>query len=194
MDLFKKLFKKYKDTKSVFPNQEHIIEWAFNVGGTDYYCFGDVFSLPYERGLMAVAIYNELDMRIGRPYLEKHTEAMDKILSEQTIDVFKIKILNEQIKQRMSLVTDVDLLYKIASVVFFDKNENPALYEANYCEKKIQHWKSSRGVADFFLQKPLMELIPFLDNVDVNLDSYSVLNYALNELHLDKIRTLLSKK
>lgn len=188
------LFRRIKDTKSIFPKQEHIIEWAFNVGGVDYYNFADVFSLPYERGLMAVAVYNELDMRISRDYMTKHTEAMEKILSEPTIDVFKIKILNDQIKQRMSLVTDVDLLYKIASVVFFDKNENPALYEVDYCKKKIDHWKKSRGVADFFLQKPIMELIPYLNNVDVNLDTYSVLNYAMNELHLEKIRTLLCKK
>jgi len=194
MKLLDRIFKKYLDTKNIFPKSEHIIEWAFNVGSTDYYTYADIFSLPYERGLMAVAVYNELDMRIGRDYMEKHTAAMDELLSSNTIDIFKIKVLNEQIKQRMALVTDIDLLYKIASVVFFDKNENPAIYEADYCAKKIKLWKESRGVKDFFMQKPMLELIPYLANVDVDLDTYSVLNYALNELHLDKIRLLVSKK
>jgi len=194
MTFFKNLTRRYLDTKSIFPKSEHIIEWAFRVGDTDYYTYADVFSLPYERGLMAVAVYNELDMRLSRDYMGKHTNAMDELLGAKEIDIFKIKLLNDQIKQRMSLVTDVDLLYKIASVVYFDKNENPAIYEAEYNNKKIATWKEARGVNDFFTQKPIMELLPFLANVDVDLDIYSVLNYALNELHLEKIHTLLSKK
>jgi hypothetical protein len=190
-----KLFKrKFRDVKSVFPEQKHIIEWAFNVGGTDYFQFADVFSLPYERGLMAVAVYNEIDMRCSRNYLMKHTETISDLLKQQEIDIFKINTLNEQMKQRLQLVTDVDLLYKIASVVFFDKNENPALYEPDYCKKKIAHWKEHRGVADFFLQKPLMELIPYLQNVEVDLDTFSRLNEDLNELHLERFRMFSSKK
>jgi len=188
MELFKKLRQKARDAKSVFPTSEHVIEWAFNCGGIDYYQFSDVFSLPYERGLTAVAIYNELDMRCTRDYLLLHTSAIDAILSSNEIDIFKIKQLNEQMKQRLMLITDVDLLYKLASVVFFDKNENPAIYESDYSSKKIEHWKKHRGTSDFFSQKPLMDLIPFLQNAEVDLSSFSALNKELNEIHSEVIR------
>jgi hypothetical protein len=188
------LFKRKRDAKSVFPEQKHIVEFAFNVGGTDFYQFADIFSLPYERGLMAVAVYNELDMRCSRAYLMKHTETISELLKGQEIDIFKINTLNEQMKQRLQLVTDVDLLYKLAAVVFFDKNENPALYEQDYCVKKIAYWKEHRGVADFFLQKPLVELIPFLQNVEIDLDTFTILNNELNELHLERFRMFSSKK
>ena len=194
MELLKRFRLRVRNAKSVFPKEKHIIEWAFNVGGKDYYQFADVFSLPYERGLMAVAVYNEIDMRCSREYLMKHTETITDLLKQQEIDIYKINALNEQMKQRLQLVTDVDLLYKIASVVFFDKNENPALYEQDYCQKKIAHWKEHRGVADFFLQKPLMELIPFLQNVEVDLDTFSVLMDELNALHLERFHTFISKK
>lgn len=194
MKLFEKLAQKRRDARSVFPKSEHIIEWAFNVGGVDYYQFADIFSLPYERGLMAVAIYNELDMRCTREYLLQHTKAISEILKAKTIDIFKINQLNEQMKQRLMLTTDVDLMYKLASVAFFDKNENPVLYEADYNSKKIEHWKQHKGVGDFFLQKPLMELIPYLQNAQVDLTSFSRLNQQLNEIHSEVLRICTSRK
>ena len=194
MGLLSKLKQRRRDAKSVFPKSEHIIEWAFNVGGTDYYQFADVFNMSYERGLTAIAIYNELDMRCSRGYLLKHVEAVTNILRQAEIDVFKINALNEQMRQRLQLVTDVELLYRLASVVFFDKNENPNLYEQDYCEKKIAHWKAHKGVADFFLQQPIQTLIPSLQNVDIDLDEYTKLNEELNKLHLEKLRSLSYKK
>lgn len=194
MKLFEKLAQKRRDARSVFPKSEHIIEWAFNVGGVDYYQFADIFSLPYERGLMAVAIYNELDMRCTREYLLQHTKAISEILKAKSIDIFKINQLNEQMKQRLMLTTDVDLMYRLASVAFFDKNENPVLYEGEYNAKKIAHWKEHKGVADFFLQKPLMELIPYLQNAQVDLTSFSRLNQQLNEIHSEVLRICTSRK
>lgn len=183
-----RLFK--RNAKKHFPNAEHTIEFAFRSGGVDYYQFADVFSLPYERGLMAVAVYNELDMRCSRDYLLLHTEAMTELLNSKEINIYRINELNEQMKQRLNLVTDVELLYKLASVVFFDKNENPARYEGEYAEKKIERWRKDKSLTDFFLQKPLRELIPFLENVNLDLDMYSVVNKELNEIHLERIRML----
>lgn len=188
-----KLFRRFqKNTKLLFPNSSAVIEFAFRSGGVDYYTYADIFSLPYERGLMAMAVYAELDMRCSREYLRKHTEVVTDILRQNEIDIYKLNELNEQMKQRLELVTDIELMYKLASVVYFDKNENPARYEQSYCEKKIEKWKSDSTVQDFFLQKPLVTLIPFLQNVDFDLDIYSEVNEKLNELHLGVLRMLKS--
>jgi hypothetical protein len=60
------------------------------------------------------------------------------------------------------MITDADLVYKLASVVFFDKSESPTHYEHGYNQKKIEHWKKNASMYDFFLQMPLQELVPFL--------------------------------
>jgi len=112
-----------KDPKKVFPKQKHIIERAFTIAGVDYYQFSDVFNLPYERGLSALSIYEESRMRCSREYLEKHVEVVREILRSTKIDVYRINQLNEQMSQRLNLVLDVDLLYKLASIVFFDGKE-----------------------------------------------------------------------
>lgn len=189
-----RLFRKFlQNTKRLFPNSAAVIEFAFRSGGVDYYTYADIFSLPYERGLMAMAVYSELDMRCSREYLLKHTDAISEILNQKTINIFQINELNEHLKQRLNLLTDIELMYKLASVVYFDKNENPARYEQAYCEKKIEKWKSDKTVHDFFLQKPLLELMPYLRNVAVDLDIFSEVNRELNELHLGVLRTLKSK-
>jgi len=187
-----KLFK--KSVKQLFPNTEVIIEEAFKFNGVIYYRFADLNNLPYKRGLMAFSVYNELDMRCTREYLLQHVSAIDMILSKSEINVFDIKKLNDQMKQRLSLLTDIELMYRLASVAYFDKNENPDNYDPEYCKKKIEQWKKYATVEAFFLSQPLMELIPFLNNADVDLNSFSLLNKELNEIHSDVLRIMNSRK
>lgn len=189
---FKNIFK--KSVKQIFPNTETIIEEAFKIDGITYYRFADLNNLPYKRGLMAYAVYNELDMRCTREYLVLHADAIDNILSKPEINIFDIKRLNDQMMQRLQLTTDVDLMYKLASVAYFDKNENPESYDQAYCEKKIAQWKKNTTVEAFFLSKPLMELLPFLNNVGDDLNTYSELNRELNEIHSGVLRLLNSRK
>jgi len=186
-NFFKKLFKREFNWKKYFPSEKHIIEKAFEVGGVQYYQFTDIFNLPYERGLYSLAVYEETRMKCDAEYLQKHYKATKKILSADKIDIFKINALNEQLNERLSMSFDVDLLYKLASIVFFDKKENPALYDLEYCTRKIEHWKKHKGVADFFLQQPLRDLIPYLDTVEVDLDTYSELNTSLDKIHSERL-------
>ncbi|HCS88072.1 MAG TPA: hypothetical protein DIW30_06675 [Bacteroidales bacterium] len=168
--------------------EKYRIEYAFTCGGTKYYRFADITNLPYERGLMALHVYNEVDMRCSRQFLLHYADTIDKLLREQKIDIFKINQLNEILKQRLTLTTDTELLYKLASVCFFDKTENPAVYEPDYAEKKIAQWRKDKGVRDFFMQKPLLELMPFLLNIDTDLDTYSAMCDELNRIHSECLR------
>lgn len=168
--------------------EKYRIEYAFTCGGTKYYRFADISNLPYERGLMAMNVYNEFDMRCDRSHLLRHVDAMDKILHEQKIDIFKIQQLNEVLKQRLELMTDVNLLYKLASVVFFDKTENPAVYEPAYAEQKIAKWRKDQKVTAFFSQRPLQELIPSLQSAGLDFDTYTELQEELNKLHQQVLR------
>lgn len=174
--------------------EKYRIEYAFTCGGTKYYRFADITNLPYERGLQAMYIYNQVEMRCSRDFLLRYTKAIDMILHDKEIDIFAINKANEILKQRLYMPCDVELLYKLASVAFFDKTENPAVYEEAYAEKKIAKWRKDKGVADFFSQKPLRELMPFLQNVGVDLSIYSKLNEELNRTHSELVRMLSSIK
>jgi hydrogenase maturation factor HypF (carbamoyltransferase family) len=174
--------------------EKYRIEYAFTCGGTKYYRFADIANLPYERGMMAMLAFDELRMRCSREFLVQYADTIDKLLHEQKIDIFKIQKLNELLKQRLTLATEIDLMYKLASVVFFDKSENTAVYEPAYAEKKIAKWRKDKGVTDFFTQKPLLELMPFLQNANTDLDSYSAMLEELNKIHSECLRLASSEK
>lgn len=172
--------------------EKYRTEYAFTCGGTAYYRFADITNLPYERGLQALYIYNQIEMRCSRDFLLKYTEATDKILHGKDIDIYTLNQMNEILKQRLAMPTDVELLYQLASVAFFDKTENPAVYEQAYAEKKIAKWRKDKEVTAFFSQKALKELMPFLANAGYDLNTFSKINEELNKVHGDLLRTLSS--
>lgn len=179
-----------KAAKAKYP-----IEYAFTSGGVKYYQFADITNLPYLRGLQALDVYREVECRCSKDFLQSFHDAGKKILHDtKQIDVYKLNALFEILDQRLHMVTDVDLLYKLASVCYFDEHENPYTYDHAYAEKKIAKWRKDQGVADFFTQKPLRELMPFLSNAGVDLKTYSQISQQINDLHKSSLHTLSSMK
>lgn len=185
------------DPKKYFPDPKlHIIVYAFSIGTYHYFRFDDPLHTPYARGLKTLVYYRELSMNIDPELLKAHTEAMDKILTQSSLNVshlIQIKELNDLLKKRMELPKEPDLMYKYASVVFFDQFENPLDYEFKYGANKIKHWKQKTAMTDFFLQKPLLELIPYLQYAGENLEQFSQMTEQVTHQHLDKILPHLSE-
>jgi hypothetical protein len=181
--------------KEFFPDAKHIITYAFTIGDRHYFRFDDLLNMNYDRALKCLVYYKELDMNCDRTFLKAHTLAFDNALKQQqiTIDTLvELKHLNDQLKQRLELPKEPDLMFKLASVVFFDQKENPYVYEYKYGENKIRFWKKSTSLTDFFLQKPLLELIPYLQYAGENLEQFSAMTKKTNQQHLDKMLAMLS--
>jgi hypothetical protein len=187
-----RLFK--KSPKNIFPEQKHVIEHAFTIAGKEYFKFTDHLNIPYERALSCLVYYREVDLNIDRDFLSQHLEAINEILTSNQIDVFKIKTLNDQLRQRLELPKDPELMYKLASVVFFDKEESPAVYDWEHAKRKIAFWKEHTTLQDFFLQKPIVELIPYLKFAEENLQEFSRLIADVNKLHSDNLSRISSEK
>jgi hypothetical protein len=170
------------------PKSKYLIKEAFTCGGIQYYQFDDIFNVPYQRGLTAVTFFREMQMNCDREFLLAHCDAKANI-AQKIMDGLSIKngkldlnkaisLFNQsaqldlQLKERVTMITDPDLIYKLASVVFFDKSESPTHYEHGYNLKKIEHWKKHSSMYDFFLQMPLIELVPFLKPSDNATHSY----------------------
>lgn len=178
MKFLKKLFRSTK-----FPKQTaNKVEYAFTCEGVDYYQFADFNNIPALRGLKTMVFYEELKMKCSIDYLKIHCEAVDNILSKDKINIFDIKKLNEQMKERLEIALDTELIYKLASIVFFDKDENVEDFDFAYNEKKVQAWKRT-GAGAFFLLKPVQELLPVLKSTDVNFQMYSQVVEELNQQH-----------
>lgn len=175
------------EPKKFFPNSRHIIEYAFSIKDQHYFKFSEHLNLPYERALSCLVFYKELDMNVDRDFLKQHCDAIDKILLGNPIDVFKIKNLNDLMVQRLNLPKDPELMYKLASVVYFDQSESPEVYEYMHGKKKIDFWKENTTLTDFFLSKPLRELIPYIDYAGENIETFSRMVEEKKKTHLAKV-------
>lgn len=183
--------------KEFFPDSKHIIIYAFTIGERHYFRFDDPLNMPYDRALKCLVYFKELDMNCDRPFLKAHTEAIDNLFKKSSVnidDLVTIRNLNNQLKARLELPKEPDLMYKMAAVVFFDQSENPITYEFKYGENKIRAWKRNTTLTDFFLQKPLIELIPYLQNAGENLDMFSRMVERTTESQLDELLPNLSEE
>ena len=187
--MFEKL-KSLFSKKLPFQGSKQIIEFAFEVGGTKYYKHTNEANIPFKRALKVISIYNELDMRCTRGYLIKHSEAIANLLNKtpfKTNTLLELIKLNNQLKERLEWIYDTDIVYKLASVVYFDETENPEDYDWVYCQRKIEKWKKESTVTDFFLSMPIVELIPFLGDFELNFQDYSQAQLNEARLHLENI-------
>ncbi len=179
---------------------EHHIEYAFTCGGVDYFNFTDAFNIPCERAMDALHIYQEFKNKTDDVFLKAHVAAVDNILLKNPINIFEIKKLNEQLKERLQMALPPPrMVALLASVYYFDSSENPYKYDRTYAEKKIEKWKAEKITVeddevgyDFFLLKPIQSLLPSLDLSDSDLQNYLTIAEMIDKTHLDTIMGLLS--
>jgi len=192
-NILKRIFS--KPFRSYLLENKYKVEPAFELGGIRYFQFSDQEETPTGRQFAALMVYNEMDMRCSRDYLELHCRAMDKLLSDpKKIQIGYIAQINANLKDRLNLMVVPDFIYKLASVVFFDETESPYKYDIEYNLKKIEKWKEDKGTLDFFLQTPLKDLVPFLQAQEGISDTYSVIAEMVAEIHRKSLIDILSEK
>jgi hypothetical protein len=160
--------------KSKFSNYPDLrIKYAFTSGGIDNYEFEDPNMLTSGRGFAALNYYKEVTMGCTREYLIAHAELVESILTNpKSINIFEIRKLNAQLKERLTLAIDSLTPYKLLAVMTFDETEDPYSFDYAYALKKIERWKKDED-ATFFLRIPqLKNLIPSSLLSEENIQNY----------------------
>lgn len=180
--------------KEIFPNAKDVINHAFTLDGVDYFEFNDFNSVPCERGFHALSFYNELSMRCTRDYLLAHVQATEDIINNNKgIKLTDIIKLNQQLKERLEMLFEPEIAYKLCSVVFFDASENPYRFSYKYALEKAEKFKEHQMEA-FFLQKPIVKLIPYIGSWAKDFQEYCQMVTMINKAHLEAISTMLSEQ
>ena len=172
---------------------DYVIEYAFTFDGVDYYQMSDYINIPCERAFTAMAYYEEFKMKCDKNFLIAHTEAIENACNNGKLN--EVVRLTQDIRQRLSFISDPDLLLKLASVVFFDIKEDPTIYDFGYNEKKINNWKKHK-LKSFFQALPLSNLIPSLDFSKIDLETFTKMNQEVRQItihHIDRIISNLSQ-
>ncbi len=168
---------------------------AFEWKGETYYMHEDPMNTATGRGLTAMQFMEEVLMRCSTGYLNAHVEACEKIFSNpKSINLPALIKLNNNLKERIHLLIALpEHIYKMASVVFFTKDESPFKYEPKVNEKKIKAWREEPGMYDFFCQGHLKTMMPFLELPDENSSMYLSTVEKINHLHLKDLSEVLSR-
>jgi hypothetical protein len=194
LNLLTNLFSAHRKPKFLRDNIGKITE-AFEHRGEKYYMFDDIFQLPTDRALQALDYYEEFNMRCTKSYLKGFCEACEKIITNpKKIDLIQLGQLVRYLQERLEMIPVPDHIYRLASVVFFDKSESPYFYDRKYAQVKIAKWKEDPEMLAFFLRTPLKDLIPSLDSDGRNLSMYSEVVEQLNKMHHKAVLSLLSDK
>ncbi len=179
------------------PELKDPIKKVFSINGKGYYEFQDISKAKNQRILAIQDFYNELSMRATRDFLIKHTEAVEKILLSKSIDIYSIKTLNMQLKERLDMIYERDIIYKVASAVFFTKDENPLEYDDLIGREKIALFKEQDAndpSMGFFFGTLFKTLIGQTDISEADLITYMTVGEAITKEHLRTISTILSNK
>lgn len=180
-----------KNIKEIFPNSRDVIKYAFTVDETDYYEFEDFNNVPCERGFQCLAFYNELSMRCTRDYLKAFSDALDNTLNAKTIKLTEVFKLNMQLKERLEMLHETEIAYKLCSVVFFDGSENPNRFDYKHGLNKADLFKRA-PIDDFFFQKPVVKLMPYISSWSSDLQEYCQLTNQITQRQISDISMMLS--
>jgi hypothetical protein len=165
--LLSKIFKKHFDLKD-----GHEIEFVFESGGIDNYKFVNEFNIPAERAMAAIDIQKELEERTDIKYHKTAYSTIIEMLKQG--NNIGAGIVAQNSLERMDNISNMDLLYKLASVLYLWKGENPYKYDYEFAEKKIKHWKQDKDIEGFFLKTPLRDYLPSFDGLQTNIRRYTV--------------------
>lgn len=173
MNLLKKIFPKAyaKARFNLRPDAKHEVEIAFTHQGVEYWKFVNEVNIPAERAFAAMDIYAEFAEKADRDYTISAFKAIEEYLKKG--ENIKAGIVANAAIERMEHITNIDLLYKLASVLYFDSNENVYAYDAEYNKKKIKAWKETSDIYSFFLKTPLKEYLTYFNGSPLNLKNYT---------------------
>lgn len=186
---------------------DYVIEKGPIILGVQYFYHKDIMATPCQRYLYLSNYLQEYDMKFDREYLLQEIEAREKTelaiealftvkdgginLAKVLNKIGELKKLTLQAKERLELIIEPDVIFKIASVVLFDIKENPGFYDAKHGIEKVQKWKKGEAT-DFFLTMPLQKLLNLRNLSDKDLTTYLQVAKAMKKVHLDSISTTLS--
>lgn len=174
----------------------HIVKLAFEDRGVKYYELLDLWNTYSQRGLQALQVYEEWDMRLKKEDLQEFILGFETILRNQKqISIIEMVKLVEMLKERVNFpVPTEDIAYKFAALRYFDENESPYKVDPDYIATKIARWKEASSTVDhFFICQRHVDMLPLPHLSEDVLKNCLTAVQKVSEFQLAHIRELNSQ-
>lgn len=152
------------------------IEFAFTSGGINYFKFSAEVNVPFQRAVAAKDIFTEELWQINPDYLRGWNNGLINLLMDKKKKddkkLYEIGILASRLKEQMDMSVSFIRQLKLATVLYFDEQENPLDYQYPYNKQKLEHWMKHNDVEGFFLNLPEYAYLPSLTEYSQNFPTY----------------------
>ncbi len=179
----RKVIDSSKDTIK-HPDFADQVEVAFECGLVKYYRFIDQYKMPTGRYKYVMAAIREVDLRMDLSTMNGYIDDLKKSLdgTKKNIDLATCWKTIFNIETRLSLAFEPAGIKKLASVTYFTEDEILTTWDKEEGKKKVEFW-DKHNCLDFFLTKPISELIRLNDSSITSLVTYlNQANMILEEL------------
>lgn len=159
------------------------VELAFEVGGKKYYRFIDQYAMPTGRYKYIVAATREVDMRMSLALMKEYIDQIKSSLrgDKGKVDLETIWKTVFNIETRIALAFEPHTVKKLASVCYFTDSEILTTWDSKKDgDEKIKLWDENNCL-DFFLTRPISELLRLSDSSLISLQTYLSQIYPILE-------------
>lgn len=151
------------------------IELAFKIGARKYYCFKRDTVMRYGRYIVLQAFLQEYYLRTDLATLKSDIQKLQQWLNPDKasarIEMGKALELLSIMEQRANIAFEPDTVYRLASCIYFEENENVVSYDKTFNDQKIARWKKEATV-DFFYHWLFKELTHLTVTSRTDLENY----------------------
>ena len=152
------------------------IEFAFCSGGVNYFKFVTEVNVPFQRAVAARDIFTEELWQINPDFLRGWNNGLINLLMDKKKKddkkLYEVGVMASRLKEQMEMSVSLLRQLKLATVVYFDEQENPLDYQYPYNKQKLEHWMKSNDVEGFFLKLPDYAYLPSLTEYSTNFPNY----------------------
>lgn len=166
------------------------VEFVFKSGGVDYYKFVNEQHIPALRAFAAKDVWAELSYKMDDRHLDAALASAMSLLNQGK--GVHAGVILQTLRDRIGYITHVDLLYKLASVIYLDPSENPLDWDPIYNERKTTAWKKDETLDRFFLQTRMINYLPFGDLSKIDFQSFTNAQRKGDLSHLKTLSSILS--
>jgi hypothetical protein len=176
-------------------DEGHVIVPAFVSDGVQYYMMKDIFNSFAGRALDAMAIYEKWSLRTSPEFMRGWLTALENTVNGNPIKITEVAELLKVMKERLDFALPTEgLIWELASVAFFDRNESPYRYDPEYAKEKIERWKKDIGLPDFFFRSPLRDIVSLPDLSEDGFKAYLTAIQAVDVKHIEMVLSKLSSQ
>jgi hypothetical protein len=191
MNFIHRLIKRNNQVRNIYhPDIKDKVEYAFSLHGKRYFRFKEDHLMYEMRRFQKIIFLTELENGLSHEDLLAYIDVLEQHNNKGQIGDTGLKL--KLLRQRVEAAKDPDTFYKIATVDYFDDEEELTKYDRDYNKKKLQDFKESKELP-FFLTRPMLDIFPQLASLALDSEAFTAQIQEMKDLK-DQIDSLTLKR